>query len=165
MRRPVAIALVGLACASTIAWSDGESSHRREVAAWLDVVDADGPFVLLTDGRRGSEQRGALLDAARKRNVALALPGREDAFVLGHVASETAVGRVQLRQFAGNRPLLIGTLTLRPDGYWDASWRLELPPGEGAGSQAGRTATVQHKTLGGAVDAGVELAVARPPRP
>lgn len=164
-RRLATIALLGLACASATAWSEGERTDRPEVAAWLDVVDGDGPFVLLADSRRGSEQRRALLDAARKRNIPLVLPGSRDAFLLGHVATETAVGHAQLRHFAGNRTFLIGTLTLQPDGHWNASWRLELPPGRGAGSQTSRTATVQRTSLGGAMDTGIDLAVAVPERP
>ena len=156
-RRLATIALLGLVCASATAWSEGERTDRPEVAAWLDVVDGDGPFVLLTDSERGSEPRLALLDAARERNIPLVLPGSRDAFVLGHVATETAVGHAQLRHFAGNRTFLIGTLTLRQDGHWNASWRLELPHGRSNGPRASRTAIVQDTTLSGAMDAGMDL--------
>lgn len=133
-------------------------ADRAPVLAWVEVVGTEGRFPLLADGARGGDERQAMLDAARRRDIPLRLPRIADAYQLGHVATETDGALAPLRRMAAGGVLLIGTLTRRADGYWDASWQTQDLRNGAEGTEIAGDLHRERIALDGAIVAGIELA-------
>lgn len=101
-----------LAALGARAWT----TERPRVLVLLGVTDLKGPYALAADSERGWGQREVFADLSRRRGLPLVLPEQAALAQTSHVAD--------LRQRYRAGAVLMGTMTLRPNGTWDTGWTL-----------------------------------------
>lgn len=96
-------------------------AERPLVLVLLAVQDLRGAYVLSSEDDRGWGQRQAFMDIARRRGVPLVLPrmGPDD-----QAALEKGGGIAALQQDYRAAAVLMGSMTMRPEGTWDTGWTL-----------------------------------------
>lgn len=97
------------------------SEERPRVLVLLGVQDMKGSYALAADGERGWGQREVFAEMARRRGLPLVLPrmGPDDQAALGRSGGIEA-----LKQAYQAGAVLMGTMTMRPEGTWDTGWTL-----------------------------------------
>lgn len=96
-------------------------AERPRVLAVVGVVDANGRYVVGASGDRGYAQREALRHVAGRRGVPLVLPAADEAAGLDPTTIDSGAAS-RLAADLGADAILVGALTMRPDGYWDTRW-------------------------------------------
>jgi hypothetical protein len=142
----------------SLAWSAEGRSGPPAVFVWIDVADVGDRYPLLADGSKGIGHRDALMVAARERGLDIRLARTSDTYQLGHVATETSDAYASLRRMARGDALLVGTLSLRPDGHWDFDWLMEDHGSAVANAPPGARHQVKGVILKVGLQAGIELA-------
>jgi hypothetical protein len=133
--------------------------NRPTVLVWLEVVTAELRFPVLADGALGGSERQALIEAADRQGVPLLLPRKADAYLLGHVASETSgEALAPVRRMARGGGLLAGTIVQRADGYCDVSWLVEDHRNARMDVPGAESLTLERVTLDVVMQRGMELA-------
>lgn len=96
-------------------------AERPLVLVLLAVQDLRGAYALSAEGERGWGQRQAFADIARRRGLPLVLPrmGPDD-----QAALERGGGIAALKQDYHAGAVLMGSMTMRPEGTWDTGWTL-----------------------------------------
>jgi uncharacterized protein len=104
------------------------TAERPRLILFVAVDNGTAPYLLTSDGPRGRDQREALVDAAWRFGMPLALPGEEVLAAAGLSfeslpAAELAGLQVSARSVGGDLAVA-GTLTWAPKALgWTASWR------------------------------------------
>lgn len=101
---------------------------RPRLLVALAVNDHGGPFIVGTEAGRGVGQRETLLLDARRRGIPLVLPKMDsmETLAVSHReiagVSGSAVGA--LASAYGADAVLVGTMEITSDGYWNTEWTL-----------------------------------------
>ncbi len=100
-------------------------ARRPLVAVWLGVRTAVGDYVVYAQGSDGYGQREVLLESAGRQGVPVWLPQRSAAT---QAVGFAAVAADDARSLAALSPeadaLLLGTLDIDAQGYWESRWTL-----------------------------------------
>jgi len=103
-------------------------ADRPRLLVALAVTDHAGPFILGTEVGRGAGQRETLLMDARRRGIPLVLPKMDSVETLAvsyrEVASVSGMAVGALATAYGADAVLVGTMAITSDGYWDTDWTL-----------------------------------------
>lgn len=103
-------------------------ADRPRLLVALAVTDHAGPFIVGTEVGRGIGQRETLVRDARRRGIPLVLPKMDSMETLAvsyqevSTVSGSAVGA--LASAYGADAMLVGTMAITADGYWDTDWTL-----------------------------------------
>lgn len=101
---------------------------RPRLLVALAVTDHGGPFIVGTEVGRGIGQRETLMLDARRRGIPLVLPKMDSMETMAvsyrevAAVSGSAVGA--LAAAYGADAMLVGTMAITSDGYWDTDWTL-----------------------------------------
>lgn len=107
-------------------------ADRPKLLVLLSIHDLVGTYVLASDSARGSGQREALADSARRLGVPVVLPSEEmlsesgatASAPQGDVAGGPADATEQLRLTTSADGVLTGVMVITPEGVWGTQWRL-----------------------------------------
>ena len=103
--------------------------ERPRLLALFGIRDTVGAYVLGTESTRGYGQRETLLAWAARRGVPLVLPrmdeAEREALAFADLAADESVPVARLQDEWRAPALLVGTMTLGPDGLWTTTARLE----------------------------------------
>ncbi len=99
------------------------SSNRPTIAIWLGVSTARGDYLLTSSGTNGYGQRAVLIETASRRGLPIRLPSAQKSTVHFEDVANVNIKKLKAAS-SGTETLLIGTLSITPDGNWDITWTL-----------------------------------------